>query len=164
MHPNRLIVIMGLPGSGKTSLGKITAERLGYTFYDMDDTMPKEMKDKMKNNQLVSPEERSAYQKSWMEDLKELLKSNSVIASLVLMKEHQRKLLYEVFPDPVLINLKVPLETLKQRLQKRKGHFFNEQTLEKAFNANEEVVVKHVDIDGTKSMDVVAKEILNSVA
>ncbi|NQV87972.1 MAG: AAA family ATPase [Parcubacteria group bacterium] len=160
---NKLIVIIGIPGSGKSTLGKKIAELKGYTFYDMDDTMPEHMKNKMRNKELVSEEERGAYTKVWLKDFRKLLKNNSVVASMVIPRERQREMVYENFPNAIFINLDIPLEVLKQRLQNRKDHFFSIETLEKAFNNNEKILIKHFDVDATQSINNVTDDILKLI-
>lgn len=154
-----LVIIMGSPGSGKSSIGRKLAESLGYRFYDIDDHMPEKLKEKMRNNQIVSEEERDEYLKGVIKDLRRLLNKNSVVASLVLIKEKHRKLFLDNFKDSKLINLNAPLEILQERLKKRKGHFFNEETLTKFFHVIEPIKVDHIEIDVQKDVPSIVEDI-----
>ncbi len=53
MKPIRFFIVMGVSGSGKSSVGKSLAEHLGWDFYDADDFHPPENVAKMANGILL---------------------------------------------------------------------------------------------------------------
>lgn len=141
-------------------MGKRVADKKQFAFYDMDDTIPESMKEKMRKNELISQEERDAYTQSCIHDFKKILETQSVVVSAVLLKERQREEMCAHFPNLVLINLVAPKEVLLERLTSRPGHFFKASTLEKLFTLFEDIRVPHTDIDATQEMHRVEAEIL----
>jgi uridine kinase len=49
VKPSRFLIVMGVAGSSKTSVGKALASQLGWHFYDADDFHPQENRTKMEN-------------------------------------------------------------------------------------------------------------------
>jgi len=82
-----LIVILGLPGSGKTSVGKELAKQLHFQFYDMDDFMPASFRKIMKEGKIVSEAQRDTFIKDICNKLHKITKKEQVVASLTLIKE-----------------------------------------------------------------------------
>ena len=56
----RFIIVMGVSGSGKTSVGRALAERLRWDFYDADDFHPPANVEKMANGIPLEDADRSA--------------------------------------------------------------------------------------------------------
>ena len=48
MEKRDKIILIGMPGSGKTTIGKILAKELNYNFYDMDDYIEETSKKSIK--------------------------------------------------------------------------------------------------------------------
>mgnify|MGYP003135361080 FL=1 len=60
-------IVMGVSGSGKTTIGKLLAKELNLPFYDADDFHPSENVEKMKNGIPLRDEDR----KGWLAILAE---------------------------------------------------------------------------------------------
>ncbi|XP_063769874.1 probable gluconokinase isoform X2 [Pseudophryne corroboree] len=65
-----IVVVMGVSGSGKTEVGTLLANKLGWKFYDADDYHPIENKVKMSQGIPLSDEDRQP----WLCELHELIK------------------------------------------------------------------------------------------
>ena len=78
-----LVVICGFPGSGKTTLSNMVCDEFGYQFYDMDDSFPEEYRERMRNNELITDEERDAFINSMIEEFKDFLKTYKVMGLAV---------------------------------------------------------------------------------
>ncbi|HVE61106.1 MAG TPA: gluconokinase, partial [Chitinophagaceae bacterium] len=59
---NRIIYIMGVSGSGKTTIGNLLSKKTGIPFFDADDFHPEQNKEKMKAGQPLDDEDR----KDWL--------------------------------------------------------------------------------------------------
>jgi hypothetical protein len=65
-----MIVLMGVTGSGKTTVGRLLAEDLGWTYFDADDFHSELNIEKMKGGAPLSDADR----KPWLEGLRELVR------------------------------------------------------------------------------------------
>ena len=154
---------MGVPGAGKTTIGKSLADELGFVFYDIDDHIPIKYKEKMRNNQILNDEERDDYMSSIIQDLKNTSKQSSIITALVLFREKDRKRIIESIPNSYIFKLDAPFEVLLKRLKGRKDHFFNEEILRKAFEKEEPISLNHIKIDVDRPIDVIIDEIKKKI-
>ena len=56
-----IIILMGISGSGKTTVGRLLAERLGWRFYEGDDSHPQANIDKMRNGVALTDADRDPW-------------------------------------------------------------------------------------------------------
>ncbi|NHI94167.1 MAG: AAA family ATPase [Candidatus Lokiarchaeota archaeon] len=158
-----LLVLMGVPGAGKTTLSKLLAKDLGFEFYDIDDHIPLKYKEKMRNNQILSEEERDDYMSDIIQDLKTISQSKSIVTALVLFREKDRKKIVDTIPETYMFKLDATFEVLKNRLKNRKDHFFNEEILRKAFEKEEPILIDHFKINVNRSIEEIVNDIKQKV-
>jgi carbohydrate kinase (thermoresistant glucokinase family) len=133
-----IIVLMGVSGSGKTTVGRRLAAELGWNFYEGDEYHPSENLDKMRRGIPLTDTDRTP----WLESLRELIYTflangeSAVLACSALKEKYREYLLID--PAVVLIYLQGDYETIHARLQNRTGHFMNPSLLESQFAALEE--------------------------
>lgn len=72
IEKSRAVIVMGVSGSGKTTVGQELAERLGWAFYDADNFHPKENVAKMSSGQPLTDKDREP----WLEALNGLIAEN----------------------------------------------------------------------------------------
>jgi gluconokinase len=134
-----VIIIMGVEGTGKTTIGKMLAEKLGWKFYDADDYHPKRNIDKMRRGIPLNDEDRWP----WLEEIGRLINSSlnlnepSVIACSALKRSY-REYLKQQEERIIFVYLKGDKNTISKRLASRKGHFAGTQLLESQLQALEE--------------------------
>lgn len=133
-----IILVMGVSGSGKTTVGVKLAERLGYEFYDADDFHPLENVEKMRNGIPLDDDDR----KPWLEILAALMRVKSVenkdlVLACSALKQKYRDIL-QVSENVKFIYLKGDSDLIAERLVKRIGHYMNPQLLQSQFEALEE--------------------------
>lgn len=134
-----IIILMGVTGSGKTTVGEMLADELGWRFYDGDDFHAEANVEKMRQGISLTDSDRLP----WLMGLRDLIKEgiekrqNTVIACSALRKSYQDMLLMDT--DAVrLVYLKGGIELIKKRLEDRTGHFMNKALLLKQFAILEE--------------------------
>lgn len=134
-----VIVLMGVTGCGKTTVGKMLANQLGWEFYDADDFHPEANVEKMRNGIALNDEDRVP----WLQALANLIESadeqkHNIILACSALKHNYRKLLRHDLKPVRFIYLKGPHELIKERLEARKGHYMNPVLLQSQFQALEE--------------------------
>ena len=127
---SKIIIIMGVSGCGKTTLGKALADFLEYFFLEGDAFHSKENIEKMKRGTPLNDYDRIP----WLVELnKEILASekNGVVVACSALKERYRSDLSKgIISENILwVYLHSDLNTLKKRLEKR-AHFMPASLLE----------------------------------
>ncbi|MEX0312884.1 MAG: gluconokinase [Allomuricauda sp.] len=134
---NKVLVIMGVSGTGKSTIGKLLSEALDIPFYDGDDFHPEANVKKMSAGQPLNDDDRQG----WLEALNVLAKehrSEGVIIACSALKESYRKLLQSDMGDSLrFVYLEGSVELIKSRLENRKGHFMPLELLKSQFDTLE---------------------------
>jgi gluconokinase len=130
---------MGVAGSGKSTVGSLLARRLGWRFIEADDYHSRSEIEHMHAGQPLSDEERQP----WLAKLRQVLvdcvarHENAVLACSALKESYRRELTVDA--DTVrLVYLKGDPAVIRQRLQRRVGHFARENLLASQYAALEE--------------------------
>ena len=133
-----VIVLMGVAGSGKTTVGRLLAEDLGWTFYDADDFHSRANVEKMSHDIPLDDEDR----RPWLEHLRELIRDclslerDAVIACSALKESYRKYLLVD--ERVKLAYLKAERAVILERLTERSDHFMKPEMLDSQFAALEE--------------------------
>lgn len=131
---NQIIYIMGVSGSGKTTIGKLLTQKMNIPFFDADDFHPMENKEKMKSGQPLNDEDRE----KWLQEInllarKEAFLHGAVIACSALKKKY-RILLNEGIAKTAWIYLEGSYEIIYERMQSRPAHFMPAALLQSQFD------------------------------
>lgn len=129
------IIVMGVSGSGKTTIGSLLAKELNWKFYDADDFHPQSNKDKMSAGIPLTDEDRA----SWLQALQELirLKAEPFVLACSALKEKYRNYL-RINEQIKVVYLKGSFEQIEERLSERKNHYMPVKLLQSQFDALEE--------------------------
>ena len=156
----RFIVVMGVSGSGKTSVGKALAEDLGWDFYDADDFHPPENIAKMANGIPLDDSDRAP----WLAALHDLISaslkaSRPGVLACSALKEHYRQRLLEGNDHVQLVYLEGNFDLIWSRMIVRKDHYMKPAMLQSQFEALEEPTSAWT-IDISRSVRDIVQEIL----
>ncbi|VDO96199.1 unnamed protein product [Soboliphyme baturini] len=158
-----IILLMGVAGCGKTLIGNKLAVKLGVRFIDGDDYHSAENVAKMQQGLPLTDEDRQ----QWLILLASKLASHykdesSVVMACSALKRSYRKILASRCPSVCFILLKVPFDVVRDRIQKRKDHFFPEKLLQSQFDTLEIPTADEctMEIDGTLEPDEIVKQII----
>jgi gluconokinase len=133
-----VVIIFGVSGAGKTTLGQLLAQELGWKFYEGDDFHPQRNIEKMRRGVPLTDEDRWP----WLDKLRELIErclaagEDAVLACSALKEAYRRHL--HVNDNAKLVYLRGDRALIADRQRKRKGHFMNPKLLESQFADLEE--------------------------
>jgi len=133
-----VIILMGVTGSGKTTIGRLLSEQLGWKYYDADDFHSAANVEKMHQGIPLNDEDR----RPWLESLRELIRKSleqdeNIVLACSALKESYRDLL--VLDERVrVVYLKGDYELIRKRLSERHGHYMNPKLLDSQFETLEE--------------------------
>ncbi|WP_299536438.1 gluconokinase [Ulvibacterium sp.] len=137
MNETTVFLIMGVSGSGKSTVGKLLATELNVPFFDGDDYHPEENVTKMAAGNPLNDADRIGWLKCINILIKENLESGAIIACSALKKSYRSILTEGVLQKIRFIYLKGSFEEVRDRMQKRKGHFMPTTLLKSQFDTLE---------------------------
>ncbi len=124
-----IAIVMGVTGSGKTTVGRLLAQQLGWEFADADDFHPQANVEKIVRGISLNDDDR----RPWLERLRIQIMSwianrqNGVLTCSALKRTYREEL--SVGPEVRFVYLKGSPELIAQRLRSRRGHFADEKIL-----------------------------------
>jgi len=152
LRPARAIVLTGVSGTGKTTVGQALAAALGWSFRDADEFHSAANIAKMGAGIPLSDADRAP----WLQAIHDYLMNalargeNSVVTCSALKRRYREQL--QVDPARVtLIFLQASYEVLLQRLESRQGHFMKANMLKSQFETLEPPSGDEVAIDVDRS-------------
>ncbi len=155
-----ILVLMGVSGSGKTTIGRVLAGKLGWTFVDADDYHPAANVEKMHRGIPLNDDDR----RPWLDALRRRIDEardrgeNIVLACSALKHAYQDYLQQESPENVKYVYLSGSEELIRRRLAARKGHFMDPGLLHSQFETLEPP--DHaVQIDVTPTPEVIADDI-----
>ncbi len=156
----QLFVMMGVSGSGKTTIGKLLAQRLGLEFLDADDYHSQANKDKMHAGTPLTDEDRWPWLRALNELLQQRMNKGCVLACSAL-KESYRNVLLQDIPQSCLdfILLEGSKSMIAQRMEHR-NHFMPAAMLDSQL-ATLEVPAYAIKVTNDRAPAVVVDDILH---
>lgn len=157
-------IIMGVSGCGKTTIGKILADKLHLPFYDADDYHPSENVKKMKSGLSLNDSDR----RPWLEILSSQIQKwnasgGAVLACSALKKSYREILLSGNSSNVLFIYLKGDKKLILKRMMKRKDHYMPPSLLDSQFKALEEPL-NAIEVDISNIPETIVSEILAKIA
>ena len=156
-NKNLCILIMGLPGSGKSTVGKFLTKRLKAVFIDADDHHSVQNIIKMSNSYPLNDRDRKEWLLSIVNKARQNLKSKNVVIACSALKEKYRKSLISL--NFQLVYLKIEHDVALRRILKRKKHFMPPSLLESQIKILEEPK-KALEIDSNLKVNQISEIIV----
>jgi gluconokinase len=134
-----VIVVMGVSGCGKTTIGELLAGKLCCAFYDGDAFHPQSNIEKMASGRPLTDADRMP----WLIRLNDLIlthqasKSDAVLACSALKRAY-REILRRNTADVCFVYLKGSYELIAGRMRQRDGHYMKVDMLRSQFDTLEE--------------------------
>ena len=133
-----VIVVMGPTGSGKTTIGSLLAQQLGWDFVDADQFHSAANKEKMHQGISLTDADRAPWLAAIHQQIEQwIAEKRNVVLACSALKQSYRDLLWRG-GDVKLVYLKGSYELIAQRLLTRHGHFADEHILAGQFADLEE--------------------------
>jgi gluconokinase len=159
----RFVVVMGVAGSGKTTVGQALAQHLGWEFYDADGFHPAANIAKMASGVPLDDSDRLP----WLASLHALISASMTeerpgVLACSALKESYRERLLEGNKDVLIVYLKGRYDLIWSRISARQDHYMRPEMLKSQFEALEEPAdVLTVDISMT--VEEIVQEILRHI-
>jgi carbohydrate kinase (thermoresistant glucokinase family) len=131
-----IVIVAGVSGSGKSTVGAMLAGRLGWRFADADDFHSAANVEKMRAGIPLTDEDRRPWLQAivaWIDE--RIARGESAVIGCSALKRSYRDMLLSGRPDVRMVFLDVDREELARRLAARHGHFFPEKLLDTQLDA-----------------------------
>jgi carbohydrate kinase (thermoresistant glucokinase family) len=134
-----VVVLMGVSGSGKSTVGERLAEELGCPFLEGDDFHPPGNVEKMKQGIALTTADREPWLTSIAAKIDVLLAARkSAVLSCSALQRAYRDIIVGKRPQVALVYLKGSYDLIRHRLDGRHGHFMPASLLKSQFDTLEE--------------------------
>lgn len=154
----KIIFIIGVSGSGKTSVGQLLANELSVPFIDADDHHPLSNIEKMTQGIPLNDSDRVP----WLDVLHEIavkhLNAGCVIACSALKETYRKRLSQSIESSILWVYLKGSYDLIFERMNSREGHFMEAKMLKSQFDTLEEPT-NAINIDISNSPKIIVQKI-----
>jgi gluconokinase len=133
-----IVIVFGVSGAGKTTIGKLLAQELGWHFYEADDFHSRANIEKMRSGVPLKDEDRWP----WLDKLRQLINrsleagENAVMACSALKRAYREHL--HVSDEVKFVFLRGDYALIEKQLRQRRSHFINPELLRSQFADLEE--------------------------
>ncbi|UOR05418.1 gluconokinase [Hymenobacter aerilatus] len=166
MQLSSIYIVMGVSGSGKTTVGKLLAERLELPFHDADDFHPAANIEKMSNGIPLDDADRAG----WLADMAKAITKWETTGGAVLacsaLKEAYRQTLQGGARQPLRwVFLDGSRELLSDRIEHRKGHYMAVDMLDSQLETLEKPAYGlHIELRNDQTPEQVTEQIVHADA
>ncbi|HEX6802735.1 MAG TPA: gluconokinase [Terriglobales bacterium] len=156
-----VLVMMGVVGAGKTTVGMLLAQKLGWQFADADDFHSRENVDKIRHGIALTDADRAP----WLAALRQAIAAwsasgtNAVLACSALKQAYRDELGSE---GVVFVYLQGSYQLIRQRLHSRHGHFATESILKSQLEDLQEPN-DAITVEVDKSPEAIVAEIIDKL-
>ena len=135
----RIVVLMGVTGAGKTTVGQQLAAALGWTFVEGDAFHPPANIAKMHRGEPLDDADRAPWLRATRQRIDELVASaQSAVIACSALKRAYREVLARDRPEVTFVYLKASAALIAERLRHRAGHFMPPALLQSQLDTLEE--------------------------
>jgi gluconokinase len=149
-----IVVMMGVCGTGKTSVGKIVASRMGWTFIEGDDLHPVANREKMASGTPLTDADRWP----WLDRITDRMRAldqagQSAVVACSALRQAYRDRLRLSGARVIFLHLTGDASVIRQRMESRSGHYMPPGLLDSQLATLEPALpgetLHQIDISGT---------------
>ena len=154
-----IVIVMGVSGSGKTTIGEALAARLGWRYLDADDYHPASNVAKMASGTPLTDADREP----WLDQLNSRLKKQTdAVLACSALKESYRQRLAAGLPEHRIVHLKGSFELLSRRAAQREHRFMPASLLKSQFETLEPPRGA-IEVDVAQPVEACVQQILRAL-
>jgi len=143
-----ILIVFGLPGVGKTFVGKILEKDFGFYLHDGDVDLPNEMRLTLSQNRVVTDEMRDAFFQNILKSLESLTRTHkNIVVTQTFIKEKYREWIREKFPEAIFM-LVTALDEIREKRLILRHDYPIEYTRQMVANF-EEPMIEYLKIDNS---------------
>ena len=160
------IIVMGVSGSGKSTIAAALAERLGFDYVEADDYHSRANIEKMHAGTPLTDEDRWPWLRAIADAIAAKIDNGrNVVVACSALKRTYRDILIRGRRDIRIVYLKGSRELMSGRLKGRKGHFINPSLLDSQFNVLEEPAFDEpaLTVEADRPVDAIVRDILDKL-
>ena len=159
-----IVIVMGVSGSGKTTVGKLLAASLNWEFRDADDFHPLSNVEKMSRGIALDDADRTP----WLRQLQAaidtwLLENKNVVLACSALKASYREMLCQDNKQIKIVYLKGAFELLAARLKNRQNHYMKADLLSSQLATLEEPQ-DAIIADASQTPEAIVEQIKNQIS
>jgi gluconokinase len=133
-----IVVVMGVSASGKSTIGRMLARRLGVPFVEGDDFHPAENIAKMTAGHPLDDADREPWLRALADWIREATRAGTgAVVTCSALKQRYRDLFREAGPGVWFLDLDLDQEVARERISRRTGHFMPAQLLSSQYDTLE---------------------------
>lgn len=154
---------MGVCGCGKSTIGKLLADKLNLVFYDADDFHPKANVEKMASGKALNDQDRAPWLQLLADNILEWQNQGGAVLACSALKQSYRDILASTTGDVVkFVHLHGEKSVLHKRLTSRQDHFMPDTLLDSQLQTLEiptEAITVSIDNSVEQIISLIIKDI-----
>jgi gluconokinase len=155
----RIVLLMGVAGSGKTTIGRLLASQLSWPYFEADDFHSAANKDKMGRGIPLTDDDRAPWLARIRQQIDQcLVRGESAVFTCSALKERYRQVLMAGAPTVLLVYLSGDPAIIQARVDQREAHYMKAGMVQSQFAALE-VPAKALTIDINQPPEVIVAQI-----
>jgi gluconokinase len=159
----RIVLVTGVAGSGKTTIGMLLAHRLGWPYVEGDDFHPQANRERMARGVPLDEADRAPWLAALRARMEEVRAAGGcAVFSCSALREEHREQLAGGCDDVLLVHLSGDYETIHGRALRRQGHWFDPALVSSQFEALE-APRDALAIDVSEAPDAIVERIVQAL-
>jgi carbohydrate kinase (thermoresistant glucokinase family) len=157
------VVVMGVSGCGKTTVGRLLAQHLGVPFIEGDELHPARNVELMASGIALTDEDRAGWLDAVAAELAR--RPEGAVASCSALRRRYRDRLRRVVPELRFVHLRGDRAVLEERLAQRRGHYMPPSLLQSQLQTLERPSAEEqpLELDITESPEALARRAAQSL-
>lgn len=160
----QILIVMGVSGAGKTTVGKELAQELDWPFIEGDQFHCDANIEKMASGIPLTDKDREIWLSMLRREIEKVLaQDDSAVVACSALKESYRERL-KVDDRVQFVFLNIPFSVAEERLKRRKGHFMPVSLLESQFETLQQPEgSQYINVDAQQLPQAIVKEVVEKI-